>query len=274
MATTLFGHNISGTSALRPMNAPTGFHYYDTTLRRALVMDQDVGGFYKNIDPAASPLWSTSSPRHIFDDFEAASIDSQWDITEGIDAQAVAFANSSGTAVGTTGNAGDGVANDAVCLAGPLVFEPEEGRIVFQTRAKFSAVTSLCFFIGFTDVLPASTLELPFSLSGTTYTSTCSNGCGFLFDTEATTDTIRCVGVEADVDATHVDSGEAPVADTYAVYKIVITTAGVARFYINGTLEATVADACAVGTDLCPIIIAVPRTTTSRVVTVDYLGAK
>jgi hypothetical protein len=272
------GIDLAGTSAARKWNGHAGATYYDTDLRELMVFDENIaGGIW--LPASGKALYKASSPRCLFDDFKAGTLDPRWVTAEGNDDLAALPALVAGAYNGelalVTGDAGDTVAHDASCWAGPaLEWECEEGQITLEFRAKLSAITTVAFFLGLTDVLPSTTLEMPATLSGTTYTTTATDAVGFLFDTAATTDTIRCVGVKADTDATHVDSAVEPVAATYATYKIVLSAAGVAKFYINGTLVGTVADAVSVGVDLVPIAIAVPRTTSSRTLTLDWVAGK
>src|SRR3546814_17818472 len=87
------------------------------------------------------------------------------------------------------------------------------------TRLKLSAITTCYAFVGFTDV---TTLEAPIISAGSanTLTSNASDAVGFMFDTGMTDDNWWLVGVDTDVDATHEDTGLAPVADTYATFEV------------------------------------------------------
>jgi hypothetical protein len=249
-----------------------GFKFYDETLRRQLVYDSEIR-LWAPTD--GKNLWSTSAPRAIFDDFRASVIHSNWSLGTGIDAQAVAFAAVAGTPDiirGTTGNVGDTPANDAVAVGGPLVFQAEDGEITFFARVKFDDVTNLAFFIGLSDVLPETTLEMPATLSVVTYSTVATDAVGFLFDTAATTDTIRSVGVANNVDASHGTTGLTPTNDTYRDYRIVVATNGDAKFYVDGVLKNTITGCVTASVNLCPIVVAVPRTTAVRIVTIDAIG--
>jgi len=268
------GLDISGPASKIPSTkAHAGAVFYDETNRRSLVFDADLGLFM----PVDGRLYlSSSAPRLMVDDFRMGTINTNWSLNKGSDPDAANFANVAGDegyVRGTTGNAGTGTAADAVAIGGQLVYDIANGAINFVARVRMSAVTTAAIYIGLHDTLPATTLEMPFTLSGTTFTSTATDGAGFLLDTAATTDTLRCVAVKNDVDATAVDSADAWAADTWKTFRIAINTSGDARFYIGGTLITTITGAVRSGVSLCPIVAAVARTTATRNVDVDLLAA-
>lgn len=277
-----YGVAQQGTSAQRPRNAWDGATYYDTTLREVITWDARLKSWFT---ASGRALYSASAPRMLADDFKGPDLDSRYSKAKGSDDAAVLPTLSAGAANGevalVTAATGNGIGVDGSALAGPaLAWESEEGEITFQVRAKLSAITTVWFFLGFTDVLPSTTLEEPASLATTEYTTTATDAVGFLFDTAATTDTIRAVGVKDGTDATHVNTALEPVAGTYRDYKIVIDVDGNATFYSKAittdtwTLVATLADAVSPGVDLVPIVAVNPRTTSARTLTVDFWTAK
>ncbi len=272
--TTHYGITQQGPTNERPTNAYDGFSYYDTTLRELIVWDATIKNWFS---ASGRALYSASSPRMLSDDFKGADLDARYSLNEGNDDVAALPALRAGVHHGemrlTTGNAGTGTAADGSVWGGPAAcWEAEEGQITLTVRAKISAITDVAFFIGLTDTLPASTLEMPATLAVATYTTIATDAVGFLFDTAATTDTLRAVGVKNDVDATHVDTAVAPVADTYKVFKLAVDVAGTARFYLDGVLKATVENAVSPGVDLVPIIIAEARAAAGRTMDVDYVS--
>jgi len=125
--------------------------------------------------------------------------------------------------------------NDTSQLVLSLPVTASKGSLVFEARvAAGTSIEDMCICMGFTDV---STLELPASVSGTTITTTASNAVVFVYDTDATVDRWYGVGVAADTDATgNGITASAPVADTFAVYRIEISADGAtAKFFINGS---------------------------------------
>jgi hypothetical protein len=208
-----------------------------------------------------------------FDDFLGDTINAGYALLEGTDSATSDFAISTGvggTAILTTGDsathtmAGNGISVDL----GALFWKASNGGLTFETRIQLDVITNVAYFVGFTDQV--TPLEMPWGLSTTTYTSNQSDGFGFLFDTAATTDTIRCVGVKADTDGTPVDTSLAPVAATYMTLRVECDTAGTARFYADGVLVGTITNAVTTTVALTPIIAAYSSATSSVVFTVDY----
>lgn len=206
------------------------------------------------------------------DDFLGDVLADQWTIAAGSDSPAAGALTEAaqGVLALVTGDSNVSLAADGIQATSFLNWKTANG-LTFEARVKVSAITNLQLFVGMTD--QRASLEMPATLATTTYTTVFTDGFGFLFDTAATTDTIRAVGVADDVDATHVDTGLAYVADTYKVLKIVIDRSQTARFYIDGTLVATVADACRGTIALAPVICArAVGDTVSKTVSVDYIS--
>lgn len=210
-----------------------------------------------------------------FDDFEGDVIKDQWSSTAGSDSPAAVAAlveDVFGKVRITTGDSNASLAADGVILTSYLNWKTANG-LVFEAKVKVSAITNVQLFVGLTDRRDA--IEMPATLSGTTYTTVATDAFGFLYDTAATTDTIRCVGVANDVDATHVDSGLAYVADTYKVLKIVVDRGQNAYFYIDGTLVGTVASACRGTVPLAICFCArAAGDTVSKTVDIDYVACQ
>lgn len=274
----MHGVDISGPSTARNRfgkRAPAGLPFYDEDMARLLVQDPRAGG-PMGVDGAIVND-TTAASIYFADHFKATTISSAYDKTKGSDPQAVAFAYDStiksGAVKGTTGDAGSGAAADAITLAlnNPL----QIGSAVAELSASLllSAWTNVYFFIGFTDVLPGSTLELPISLSGTTFTTTATDAVGFMFDTAATTDTIRLTGVANDVDAAHVDTGIAPSGSAFLDFHLRLE-GSTAYFSIAGqTFSGAnyLESAVRTSVNLYPIVCVCARTTTTRDATIDFL---
>lgn len=152
-------------------------------------------------------------------------------------------------------NAGGTVAQNGSQVYGGLNFIPATngpGRI--YAKWELTAITTVKIFIGFTDRIDA--LEFPITLSGTTFTAVADDACGILFDTEATTDTIRLVGVKATVLATSQDLSVAPVAATAEDIMIDVSAAGAMTVWRNGAIVGTaMANAVSTSVALAPTII-------------------
>jgi hypothetical protein len=209
----------------------------------------------------------------LFDDFIGDAIDAKWDVQEGTDSATSVSAILAGGIGGvlrlTTGDAGTGLAADLIQLTQALQWQASNGDLVIEVRSKLSAITTCYAFIGFTDL--AASLEAPIesAASADTLTTNASDAVGFMFDTRMTNDTWWLTGVAANVDATAQNSGFAPVADTYATFRVEVTSAGVATFYYNGTAVGTaMTGALTAATDLTPTI-AVSKTSVAASMTMD-----
>lgn len=203
-------------------------------------------------DPNNAALW---------DDFLEGLNTSKWLLTEGTDAATSAAAILAGGMGGvlrlTTGDAGTGIAADGNQLTqNTLMWQASNGNLVMETKLKLSAITTCYAFVGFTDQVSALEAPVISASSANTITTNASDAVGFMFDTNMTDDNWWLTGVATDVDATHQDTGFAPVADTYETFRIEVTTGGAARFFRNGLQVGTqMSGALTVATDLSPIIL-------------------
>ncbi len=206
-----------------------------------------------------------------FDDFLGDVIADQWNYVEGTGnpADAAVLAGGIGGVLRvTTGAAGTGLAADLSQMTQALQWQASNGGLTLQARLKLSAITTCYVFIGFTDV---ATLEAPIESanSANTLTSNASDAVGFMFDTRMTNDTWWLVGVKADTDATHQNTGYAPVADDYATFRIELTSTGAADFFYNGVQVGTrMSAAITATTDLTPTL-AVGKTSVAAGMTMD-----
>jgi len=171
----------------------------------------------------------------------------------------------------TTDDQTDG---DRIALTTQLNWQASDGGMIMEARLKcVTAITYRTIFVGFTDVLAASTtVEMPIEMSGSTLTSTADDAVGFMYDTASTNDTWYGVGVKATADATPVDSTIAPVAGTYQTLRVAVSADGDAEFFIDGKLVGSVANAITASVDCTPIIaLEAQGAAAAVIVDVDYL---
>lgn len=217
----------------------------------------------------------------LFDDFAGAgvaystTIVDGWRSRKGSDAACVDWTVTpaeNGTVVGTIGSTTASMAVSGVQLDAGLSWKASAGGLTFETRLKLSTIANVCVFAGFTD--QTSALEMPFNASGaSTMVSTCSNGCGILYDTTYTSaENWLGVGVKGDTDSTIVDVGYAPAAATYYTLRVEIGDDEVARFYVDGILYGSASAAVTKTVALTPVIAGFNKTTTGTpTITVDYV---
>lgn len=219
----------------------------------------------------------------LFDEFLGDAVDARFSSAKGSDGSAaVAAINAQvgGVARLASGaGAGGTVAVNGSSLTHELNWKASQGgpgtgntdAIRLEARLKVDAITNVQIFAGFTDTKADSTLEIPFSLSSDVLTSTATDAAGFLFDTGADIDHWHLCGVANDVDGTTVTTALAPVAATFVVLKIEISTAGLARFWINDQEVGQVASAVTTSVALTPILIVSALAAAQRNLDVDYL---
>ena len=176
-----------------------------------------------------------------FDDFVGDVVLDQWNAVEGTDSATSDFAILAGGVGGigrlTTGDAGTGIAADMEQITQALQWKANQGGLCAEARFKLSAITTCYAFFGFTDV---TTFEAPIiGATGTTITTNATDAVGFMFDTTITAGTWQLVGVANDVDATRQSLTVAPVAGTYATFRIEVSATGVATFFYNGVQVGT-----------------------------------
>jgi hypothetical protein len=212
----------------------------------------------------------------LFDDFLGDVIEDGWSAAEGNDDLAVIAAINSqpnGVVRQVTGDTVT-LSESGVSLTHGLNWRASNGGLVFEARIiPITSVASVRYFVGLTDTLATTTLEIPATLSTTTITYVADNAVGWLFDTAATTDVFYGVGVKATSGVAFASAvvGSAPVADTAMVLRIEVSSTGTASFYQDGTLKGTMANAVTSTTQLTPIVCAMTATTASKTLDVDYI---
>jgi len=224
-------------------------------------------------------LLNGSTYVRLFDDFLGDVIADQWSATQGTDGQgAIAAVNSqAGGAIRLTCGDTTVVSESLSSLTHALNWKASQGGLSMEVKVTpVSSVANVAYFIGFTDVLSTTTLEEPATLTTATITYVADDAVGFLYDTAATTDVFYGVGVKATtgIAFANVVVGAAPVAGTAIVFKIEVSTAGTASYYVNGTLRGTLANAVTTTVALTPVVTVMARTTTVKSIDIDYIDVK
>lgn len=161
----------------------------------------------------------------------------------------VATANGGGTAMsiieaipnGVAGSLVDTDNGDINNLLGADIWIPgTQGTIVFEARVKLVTSISQGVYVGFSDD-NTETDEMPMSLDAGTFATQCTDGCGFLYDSDEGANWYVC-SVKNGSDGTQTNSGVGPVIDTWQTLRMTIEANGDIRYYIDGK-EITVAGA-------------------------------
>lgn len=119
----------------------------------------------------------------------------------------------------------DGTDEDAGLYCDSLIWKVSNGSLRLEARVKFSVITTLRAFVGFSDATTEADL-LPMSIAGTTWTTTASTAIGFCYSSAATTANWTAMWVDGNSDCTspaladRIFTGCAPAADTYQTFII------------------------------------------------------
>lgn len=118
---------------------------------------------------------------------------------------------------------------------GGIWWYPARNPMVEMTF-QIDVITTVAIYAGFTDAVSEASSYLPFSLTTATLADKCTDGAGFLFDTNQTLAYFNIVNTLDGTEAfTQLSSSHVPVAATDITVRVAIDTAGNARYYWNGT---------------------------------------
>ena len=151
------------------------------------------------------------------------------------------------------------------------------GPLAVEARVELRIITTTVVYIGFAG-LNADDVAEPVTATGTTLTLVDGNLAGFLFDSQLTAKQWHMVynggTVTGPTVSTNVESGILPVAAESVVLRVEIDPNGTVRWYINGVLKQTVANAVSLTTLLAALVGAWGTTTTATDVDCDYLAVE
>ena len=183
-----------------------------------------------------------------------------------------ASANEWGNIRLTTGTTNDGVSSMSL----PLQCQGDYNAVM-AIRYRISAIANVKIEIGFRDSV-ASTTGTVNALDTPSFSA--SNGCCWVFDTDATVDTWAAEGVKATSAATGVTlattaGGAAPVADTYQTMVVALMedNAYFSRYSADGRKQGDtimLTDCNTGSVNLAPAVFVQTRNTTSKNLDVDF----
>lgn len=171
------------------------------------------------------------------------------------------------------GNNEDG---KGVFVGTETIFSPTlNGPLAIEARVELRILTTTSVFIGFMSVNADDVAE-PVTSTGTTLTLVAAGLAGFIYDSQLTAlewhmpyNGGTATGPTASND---VDSDILPVAAESVVLRVEIDRNGTVRWYIDGVLKQTVANAVSTTTLQCAGVGAWGTTTTATDIDCDYIA--
>lgn len=172
-----------------------------------------------------------------------------------------------------SGNNEDG---KGVAIGTEAVFSPSlNGPLALEARVELRIITTTSCFVGFAG-LNADDVAEPVTSTGTTITYVDTNVAGFIFDSQLTAKEWHMPysggTATAPTASNDVDSDILPVAAESVILRVEIDTNGTVRWYIDGELKQTQANAVSTTVLLAGLCGAWGTTTTATDIDVDYLA--
>ena len=167
----------------------------------------------------------------------------------------------------------DATDDDRVDMGGAKIWKPSAGAIYAEARIKMTTVTTVGANFGLIDASTEASQVLAMAFSVTTWTTTPADGVAWAYDTDATTDLWRGIGVKANTDTAAV-VGTVPVENTYEKLGIYISATGEETFYQNDSVVGSVSNATTATTLLAPYIGLINRSGAIHDLFVDYVYVK
>lgn len=214
-----------------------------------------------------------------FDDFNMKALDEtneNWILNAGSDDLAVdpaVVVAENGTIFLDAGDGNGTIAADGSQIVLAIPVQADSGGLFFEARVAIEDISEVSVNVGLTDV---TSLEEPFSISGTTITSVASNAVAFVYDSAATSAKWHMCGVDGDTDATGNGATSAgPTDATFQTLRCEIDADGEeATFYVDGVkVGSLTASVCGASTNLylTAVVCGDGSNAAAAGLTVDYL---
>jgi hypothetical protein len=144
---------------------------------------------------------------------------------------------------------------------------------VVEFKFQIDVITNVTINALLSDAVSEASNTLPFAISGTTITATSTNGAGFCFDTDQTTDRFYIVNVKAATQGgTLLSAVQAPFAlATNITVRVELDTSGNALYYFNGKKVGYKASATTSTTPLVPYFAIKNLNASAHVATLRYV---
>ena len=152
---------------------------------------------------------------------------------------------------------------------------------VMEARVHTDIITDIGLNIGWVDADMSTNDQICFEITAAAATlvnARVTDGAAFVFDTDGSVDVWYCAASKADTEGTPaVFSGStygattAPVASTFATFRVALDTDGDATFFYNGSPVGYLPACTTAASLLTPYVAVISRTTEAKVVTVDRI---
>ncbi len=152
---------------------------------------------------------------------------------------------------------------------------------VMEARVKVDDITNVGINIGWLDADMSTNDQIGFEITAGAATLVDvrgSDGAVFVFDTDGNSDVWYVAATKADAEGTPVTlngatngATTAPVAATYANFRVALNSDGDATFYYNGEAVGFLPTAVTVATLQCPYVANIAREGAAKVATVDRI---
>jgi hypothetical protein len=200
-----------------------------------------------------------------YDDFLGDLLADEWAPTNANGGTEAITAASGGTLTLTTATTD----HDRSIIGTALNWYPAQNCIM-EARVKVDSIADVGIFVGFSDAVTEANDTVPFNINGTTVEDTATNGVGFCYSTDATTDKWYIVNTNAGTQGGTI-MANAPVAATYETFRVAVDAAGNATYYRNDALVGYKALAVATTSTFSPVLSCITHTTAAKVLSVDYV---
>jgi len=182
-----------------------------------------------------------------------------------------------GSARMTSGTTNDGIS----AMSMGLVFKGDYNAVM-AVRYKINVITGVKIEVGFRDSVADNSVGIVNVLNTPSFSAT--NGCCWVFDTDATVDTWAAEGVKAGTASTTGETlattaaGSAPVADTYQTMVVAMMedSAYFMRYTADGRKQGEtimLTDSQTGSTALTPSVFVQTRNTTTKLLDIDFIKA-
>jgi len=141
-----------------------------------------------------------------------------------------------------------------------------------EMRFQVNDITNIAIFAGFSDAVTEAAATMPFALATATLTDTCTDGVGFLFDTDQTLDYFNIVNTKNGTQAfSQLASTFVPVNATDLVLRVGLDSAAKATFWWNGVACGIKSAAVTAATPLIPFFGIKNMSASAHTATLKYV---